>query len=125
MDKTSVRILLKGEIMTNLRRELGARIRQLRKIKGWTQEVLAEKADMDYKYLGAIERGEKNLTLTNIERIAKGLGVEVYQLFLFSLKGVQPEERITEVKIKDLLKMCDDREKKFLLQTIQGFTELK
>lgn len=111
--------------MTNLRRNLGARIRQLRKVKRWTQEELAEKAEMDYKYLGAIERGEKNLTLTNIERIAKGLGVEVYQLFLFSLKGVQPEERITEVKIKDLLKMCDDREKKFLLQTMQGFTELK
>ncbi len=111
--------------MTNLRRELGVRIRQLRKIKGWTQEVLAEKADMDYKYLGAIERGEKNLTLTNIERIAKGLGIEVYQLFLFSLKGVQPEEKITEVKIKDLLKMCNDKEKKFLLQTMQGFTELK
>lgn len=111
--------------MTSVRRGLGARIRQLRKVNRWTQEELAEKAEMDYKYLGAIERGEKNLTLTNIERIAKGLGVEVYQLFLFSLKGIQPEERITEVKIKDLLKMCNDKEKRFLLQTMQGFTELK
>ena len=111
--------------MIRLIKELGTRIRQLRKIKGWTQEVLAEKAGMDYKYLGAIERGEKNLTLANVEKIAKGLGVEVYQLFLFSLKGMQPEERITEIKIKDLLNMCDDKEKKYLLHTIQGFVELK
>ncbi|MBU1134756.1 MAG: helix-turn-helix transcriptional regulator [Candidatus Omnitrophica bacterium] len=100
-------------------------MRQLRKIKGWTQEELAEKADMDYKYLGAIERGEKNLTLTNIERIAKGLGIEIYQLFLFSLKGVQTEEKTTEIKIKDLLNMCGDREKTFLLRIMQGFMELK
>lgn len=117
--------MLKGETMTNLKRELGVRIRQLRKIKGWTLEVLAEKAEMDYKYLGAIERGEKNLTLANIQKVAKGLSIEVYQLFLFSLKGALPEEKITEIKIKDLLNMCNDKEKKFLLQTMQGFTELK
>jgi len=108
-----------------VRKKLGMRIRQLRKIKGWTQEKLAEKAGMDYKYLGAIERGEKNLTLANIEKIAKGLGVEIYQLFLFSLKEVPSEEEITEIKIKDLLDMCNNKEKKFLLHIMQGFMELK
>lgn len=111
--------------MNTLRKELGVRIKQLRKTKRWTQEVLAEKADIDYKYLGAIERGEKNLTLANIEKIAKGLGVEIYQLFLFSLKGIQPEEKIAEIKTKDLLNMCNDKEKKFVLRIIQGFLELK
>ncbi len=111
--------------MNSLKKELGLKIRQLRKIKGWTQEILAEKAEIDYKYLGAIERGEKNLTLVNIEKIAKGLGIEVYQLFLFSLKGVQTEEKTTEIKIKDLLNMCNDKEKRFLLRIAQGFIELK
>jgi len=111
--------------MTNLRKELGKRIKQLRKVKKWTQEVLAEKADMDYKYLGAIERGEKNLTLTNIEKISKGLGIETYQLFLFSLKSVQTEEETTEIKIKDLFNMCNDKEKDFLLRIMRGFIELK
>jgi len=111
--------------MSNLRKELGKRIRQLRKVKRWTQEVLAEKADMDYKYLGAIERGEKNLTLTNIEKISKGLGIETYQLFLFSLKNVQTEEETTEIKIKDLFNMCNDKEKEFLLRVMRGFIELK
>ena len=111
--------------MTNLRKNLGARIKQLRKIKGWTQEAVAEKADMDYKYLGAIERGEKNLTLINIEKIAKGLNVNAYQLFLFSLKGIQPEKKTTEIKIKDLFNMCTDKEKGFLLRIMQGFVELK
>ncbi len=111
--------------MNTLQKELGARIKQLRKISCWTQEELAEKANMDYKYLGAIERGEKNLTLANIEKIAKGLGVETHQLFLFSLKKTQPEEKTTEIKIKDLFKMCGEKEKNFLLQTMQGFAELK
>ena len=111
--------------MNVLRKKLGLRIRQLRKIKGWTQEALAEKADLDYKYLGAIERGEKNLTLANIEKIAKGLGVEVYQLLLFSVKGIQPEEKVNEIKIQDLLNMCADKEKQFVLHIIQGFLELK
>ena len=111
--------------MNSLKKELGLRIRQLRKIKGWTQEILAEKGEIDYKYLGAIERGEKNVTLVNIEKIAKGLGIEIYQLFLFSLKGVQTEEKNTEIKIKDLLNMCSDKEKRFLFQIAQGFIELK
>ncbi|MDD5505920.1 MAG: helix-turn-helix transcriptional regulator [Candidatus Omnitrophica bacterium] len=111
--------------MSNLKKELGKRIRQLRKVKGWTQEVLAEKADMDYKYLGAIERGEKNLTLTNIEKISRGLGIEPYQLFLFSLKNVQTEEETAEIKIKDLLNMCDGKGKEFLLRVMQGFIDLK
>lgn len=111
--------------MSSLRKQLGMRIKQLRKIKGWTQEVLAEKGDLDYKYLGAIERGEKNLTLVNIEKIAKGLGVEIFQLFLFSLKGIQTEEKLKEIKIKDLLNMCNDKEKRFVLRVIQGFLELK
>jgi len=111
--------------MDTLQKELGARIKQLRKMNCWTQEELAEKANMDYKYLGAIERGEKNLTLANIEKIAKGLSVDAHQLFLFSLKKVQPEEKTTEIKIKDLLNMCGEKEKNFLLQTMQGFTELK
>jgi len=63
-------------------RKLGARIRQLRVARGWTQERLAEHAGVHYKYLGDVERGVRNPALFNIARIARALGVPVAVLFM-------------------------------------------
>ena len=111
--------------MTSLRGKFGKRVRELRRAKGWTQEQLADKAGMEYKYLGAIERGKKNVTIDNIDKIRKGLGVDVYQLFLFGVKGLKPRQEITEEKLKDILKLCDAKSKQFLLNIMQGFMELR
>lgn len=59
----------------------GDRVRQLRKEKGISQEELSYKADLHRTYIGMIERAEKNLTLTNIEKIAKALDVDIKNLF--------------------------------------------
>ena len=59
----------------------GNRIRNLRIAKGLSQERLAELADLHRTYIGAIERGEKNITLKNIEKISKALDVEINKLF--------------------------------------------
>jgi len=48
--------------------------------KGISQEKLAELAELHRTYIGQVERGEKNLTLLSMERIAKALGVEVRDL---------------------------------------------
>jgi transcriptional regulator with XRE-family HTH domain len=69
--------------MENARVLLGKRIRDLRKIQGMTQQKLGGKADMDYKYLGAIERGEKNPSIDNLAKIAASLKVELHELFVF------------------------------------------
>lgn len=61
--------------------KLGKRIRQLRLVRGWTQEYLAERAGVHEKFLGAVERGERNVTLRNISRLAHGLGVSIAVLF--------------------------------------------
>ncbi|MFY0677559.1 MAG: helix-turn-helix transcriptional regulator [Neptuniibacter sp.] len=53
----------------------GQRIRAIRKEKGLSQESLAALADIDRSYMGHIERGEKNITLTKIYQIAKALDV--------------------------------------------------
>ncbi len=63
-------------------RKLGARIRQFRVARGWTQEQLAEHAGVHYKYLGDVERGVRNPALFNIARIARALGVPVVVLFM-------------------------------------------
>jgi transcriptional regulator with XRE-family HTH domain len=58
----------------------GAVVRELREARGWTQEDLAERADMNASYLGFVERGDNVPTLTIIIQIAEGLGVEVPEL---------------------------------------------
>ncbi len=58
----------------------GARVRTLRKDKGLSQEGLSNLAGIDRSYMGQIERGEINLTLTKIYQIADALGVEPEQL---------------------------------------------
>ena len=59
----------------------GRRVRQLRKAKKLSQEAVALGSGLDRSYVGRIERGQANLSLVNIERVADALGVEVGQLF--------------------------------------------
>jgi len=61
--------------------KFGLRVRQLRKVKNLSQEELSFKTDLHRTYIGMIERAEKNITLLNIEKIAKALNVEIKELF--------------------------------------------
>ena len=64
-------------------RLLGLRIRELRKAKRLSQEALAEKAKIHYKFLGGIERGQTNPTIHVLDDIANALGVSLADLFVF------------------------------------------
>jgi transcriptional regulator with XRE-family HTH domain len=55
-------------------------VRALRREKGWSQEELARRADLHRTYIGSIERLERNVSLLNVERIAKALKVEARNL---------------------------------------------
>lgn len=61
--------------------DFGNRIKELRLKAGMTQENLATTADLDRSYVGAIERGEKNLSLSNIAKLATALDVDLSTLF--------------------------------------------
>ena len=61
--------------------KLGARIRELREAKGFSQESFAAEVELDRTYVGGIERGERNIAALNLIRIAKTLKVEVGELF--------------------------------------------
>ena len=67
--------------MTFLRKEFGKRIRQLRLERDLSQEELGAKAKLHRTYIGMIERAEKNITLENIEKLSKALGVPISFLF--------------------------------------------
>jgi transcriptional regulator with XRE-family HTH domain len=62
--------------------KFGTRVRQLRKERNLSQEELSYKVDLHRTYIGMIERAEKNITLLNIEKIAKALNLEVKDLFV-------------------------------------------
>jgi transcriptional regulator with XRE-family HTH domain len=62
------------------RRIVGRKIRACRKQAGLSQEQLAEKADLSYKYLGEVERGCVNISLDSLVRIAKALRVALHDL---------------------------------------------
>jgi ribosome-binding protein aMBF1 (putative translation factor) len=62
-------------------RELGSKVRRFRVEKGLSQEELGEKSRLHRTYIGSIERSERNVSLINIQRIAKALGVPVCMLF--------------------------------------------
>jgi transcriptional regulator with XRE-family HTH domain len=61
--------------------KFGRKVKQERLKQNLSQEKLAEKAGVHRTYIGMIERAEKNITLTNIEKIALSLGVEISELF--------------------------------------------
>ncbi|UUO07880.1 helix-turn-helix transcriptional regulator [Blastopirellula sp. J2-11] len=58
----------------------GERVRELRAERGYSQEAFAHICELDRTYVGGIERGERNLALRNIERIAESLGVSISEL---------------------------------------------
>jgi ribosome-binding protein aMBF1 (putative translation factor) len=62
--------------------KFGKRIHDERARRGISQERLGELAKVHRTYIGMIERGEKNITLTNIEKLSKALGVRISDLFL-------------------------------------------
>ena len=61
-------------------KQFGNKVRKLRKVRGWPQEELAKRAGLHRTYIGSIERSERNVSLINIERIAKALNVNIKNL---------------------------------------------
>lgn len=61
--------------------KFGRKVRELRAAAGLSQEALAEKAGLHRTYIGMIERAEKNITLANIEKIARALGAPLREMF--------------------------------------------
>ena len=61
--------------------KFGKKVREIRTKQNLSQEKLATKAGVHRTYIGMIERAEKNITLENIEKVAKALGLSVKELF--------------------------------------------
>jgi len=66
-----------------IRTQFGKHLRELRKERGLSQEAFADVCGLDRTYIGGIERGERNVSLTNILRIATALRIPAGELFRF------------------------------------------
>ena len=66
--------------MPDIQERFGRNLRKLRETKGLSQEKLAELADLHRTYVSGVERGERNISLVNIERLAKALAVPLRDL---------------------------------------------
>ncbi|MEC0329879.1 helix-turn-helix transcriptional regulator [Paenibacillus macerans] len=73
---------------------VGKRIRECRRKKNWTQEQLAEAASLHNSYIGSVERGDRNISLETLEKIALALDVPAGDL-------VQSEEALDKQRLLD------------------------
>ena len=76
----------------DVRAQLGERVRELRVAYRATQEQLAERAGLSYKFIGEIERGKANPTVDTLYRLAKALRVDTHELLLFPGRESAPHE---------------------------------
>jgi transcriptional regulator with XRE-family HTH domain len=64
-----------------LLREVGNTIRRLRAARGFSQEAFAQEAKLDRAYMGGVERGQRNVGVVNLYRIARALNMSLSELF--------------------------------------------
>jgi transcriptional regulator with XRE-family HTH domain len=74
----------------DLQRAMGRNLRAYRQVKGLSQEAFADVLGVHRTYMGGVERGERNLTLKSVERIAKRL--DLNPLALLDEQGLQPPD---------------------------------
>ena len=109
--------------MNDIKAILGAKIRKLRKERRLSQEALAEKADLHYTFIGEVERGEKNISLVSLEKLAKAL--EVTLIELFDLPELKERPDNIKKKLAHELKEFDDEKTEALLKLIKAMNVTK
>jgi transcriptional regulator with XRE-family HTH domain len=65
----------------NYLRELGRRLHDQRRARGWTQAELGRRCELHRTFVGSVERGERNLSVLNVRRIARVLRLPLAELF--------------------------------------------
>ena len=112
---------IKGIMKTNIdiKKNLGGRIRTLRKLKGWTQEQLGEKAIVDYKFISEIERGNKNPSFEILYKIAGAFEIELSELLKFQAE--QTDRLGLEKELIELIKNIPNNELVKLVGVLRVF----
>ncbi|GAC42421.1 helix-turn-helix domain-containing protein [Paenibacillus popilliae] len=92
---------------------IGLKIREFRKLRNLTQDQLAEAIDSTGSYIGRIERGEQNVTLHTLEKVAETLQISVFDLFDIKQRNALKNTLIWET-VSLLLEQSESRQRKGL-----------
>ena len=109
--------------MSNISKIIGGRIRMYRNRNKISQEKLGELSGLHGKYIGQVERGEKNTTLETVEKMAKALKVPLEVLFENIVTGTTQNE--IPKRCYDLLTPLSVKEQKAILNLIEKAMDYK
>lgn len=104
--------------MTELKNQLGQRLREFRNAKGYSIEELAHIATLNAVHLASLERGEKNITLSTLEKIVDALEISFTDVFSFEREIPRVSSPIAD-KSASLMRDMTEDEQEFILQTIR------
>lgn len=98
---------------------IGMRIKEIRRSKGLSQEQLAEKADINSKYLSRMERGTENPTLDMFIKLADALEVEIWEMFNYG--HVKTHKELKEA-LQNIIKTADEPTLRLALKVIKAIS---
>jgi transcriptional regulator with XRE-family HTH domain len=110
--------------MESLRIIFGKRLRAAREACGWSQEHLGRAAGLGGKYIGIIERGEKSASFEAVEKLAKALGVQSYELFVPMMRRTDAVERHVRALLGDAGRIDVAAVEDFLKTLVVGLRKL-
>lgn len=96
--------------MAKFIQKVGEQVRKIRKLKGLTQEQLAERSGLSFSYISDVERGTRNISLESLGKIIQALGVKPVQLFEdLDILPIQFENNEVKTRIEGLNALLSDR----------------
>lgn len=96
--------------MATFAEQIGAKIRIHRITRNWTQEQLAEMSNTTASYIGQLERGEKDVRIQTIEKVAAALDISVYSLFTDEQEAFLQEKKWVWESILLLLRHSKEKQ---------------
>ena len=106
----------------DIKRAVGKRIKIVRQLSGLTQDQLAEQVGLSPKYISGIERGVENPTMDILIRLAKMLGVEPYDLFLFGES--EESEKALRKGIEKMVREADREKLQLYFDVMRNMLQL-
>ena len=103
--------------MKNLAQRLGARIKEVRRSRGLTQERLAEKAEISARYLSRLEVGDQSPAIETLARLAEVLDVELWELFDSGHTGTSKALRTS---FRKLVREPDDQKLRLAVKVLRA-----
>ncbi|WP_236347633.1 helix-turn-helix domain-containing protein [Paenibacillus plantiphilus] len=102
---------------------VGGKVRELRKERGLSQEELGERAGFHFSYVGGLERGERNVSLENLAKVAETLGVDIGELFGYVRDYDKPLTE-KEKALQEAFFLLLNRDEKEIQMAINVLTEV-